>query len=116
MSIDEFLAKTALMSKVNATLPRLFIPNVSRPLLRSLSLSKETLMELQNLFFDNDGSLKNSIKNDVDMSMKNGYINFENRACLAQRHDKRWQVPFRLHGIGKSNMYYLCHRAITNNI
>ena len=116
MSIDEFLRHSQLMFKVNSTFPRIFIPGRSRPMLREMKLSRKSVRELRDFFFDSDGSLRNAVRNDIDTSVKNDprYINFRNRSCLLERRDKRWQVPLRKHGAGKylilmGRSCQLCH-------
>lgn len=102
MSITDFLKRASLMAKVNETFPRRYIPKVSRPSLRQLNFSTSNFSELKAVFFDEDGSLKNEIKHEIDTSVRNDprYINFKNRACPIERTDMRWQVPIRKHGAG----------------
>jgi hypothetical protein len=66
------------MTKVNKTLPRPFHPGVSRPKLQKVELSTNALFWLRSIFFDSDGSLQNSILDDIDLSSRHGYINFSN--------------------------------------
>uniref|UniRef100_A0A7S2XKY4 Uncharacterized protein n=1 Tax=Attheya septentrionalis TaxID=420275 RepID=A0A7S2XKY4_9STRA len=102
MDVSNFFEKASLMRSVNETFPRRHIPNESRPTLRQLKFSDETLSTMKTLFFDSDGSLSNKVRNQVDTSMRNDprYINFKNRTCLTERVDTRWQVPIRKHTLG----------------
>jgi hypothetical protein len=89
------------MDKVNRTIPRPFVPGLSRPFLKQLNLSKAALDGLQQPFFEDDGRLRRSVVPDIDLSPKHGYINFNNMNCSEERNDKRWQVPLRRHSQGK---------------
>eukprot|EP00978_Attheya_sp_CCMP212_P027022 scaffold90036_cov55-Attheya_sp.AAC.5 len=102
MDVSNFFEKASLMRSVNETFPRRHIPNESRPTLRQLKFSDETLSTMKTLFFDSDGSLSNKVRNQVDTSMRNDprYINFKNRTCKTERVDTRWQVPIRKHTLG----------------
>jgi len=60
------------MNRVNEKFQRRYIPQFSRPTIKGFKFSKEILKEIRDLFFDEDGSLKNSICNDIDISMNNG--------------------------------------------
>jgi hypothetical protein len=100
MHLSDFIANVHFMNKVNASLPRLCIPGKSRPRLQKVLLATDTIHEIRRLFFDDDGSLRDDIMNDIDLSPKHGFINFENQVCFEERRDQRWQVPIRKHGIG----------------
>ena len=102
MSLADFIEETKFMAEVNAAFPRPFVPNESRPRLQRLDLSQDQIDRLRDLFFDPDGSLRDSIQKEVDSSAKHGYINFNNTACR-KREDSRWQVPIRKHGCGKQD-------------
>ena len=97
MSHEEFCKQTALMRKVNETLPRPFEPGVSRPKFQKVDLSKDALSKLRSIFFDADGRLRKSIVPDLDMTTRHGYINFRNASCNDERNDYRWQVPVKRH-------------------
>jgi len=103
MTLEEFIGHTKLMNMVNQTFPRPYYPGVSRPKLQQLdkSVTPEQVQALWGIFFDEDGSLSDSIRSDIDLSAKHGYINFNNVNSGKERQDKRWQVPIRKHGIGK---------------
>jgi len=97
ISAKSFSKMTRFMKKVNATFLRPFYANRSRPRLQQLKLPKFTFQQLKALFFDFDGSLRNSIRKDIDTSLKHGYINFSNKSCVDERNDERWQVPLKHH-------------------
>lgn len=99
MSAASFIKRSELMEKVNRTFSRDFRPGVSRPKFRQLNLSRSSHCKLKSLFFDDDGSLSNAAKKDVDTSVRNDprYITFANKLCVMERKDKRWQVPIRKH-------------------
>eukprot|EP00549_Striatella_unipunctata_P011611 CAMPEP_0118723340 /NCGR_PEP_ID=MMETSP0800-20121206/31950_1 /TAXON_ID=210618 ORGANISM="Striatella unipunctata, Strain CCMP2910" /NCGR_SAMPLE_ID=MMETSP0800 /ASSEMBLY_ACC=CAM_ASM_000638 /LENGTH=414 /DNA_ID=CAMNT_0006631757 /DNA_START=843 /DNA_END=2088 /DNA_ORIENTATION=- len=99
ISLEEFLRKADFMAKVNRTFPRHFDKEGSRPRLRHLELSQETINKLRSIFFDEDGSLADSMRHEIDISIKNDprYITFRNFSCAQERKDKRWQVPVRKH-------------------
>jgi hypothetical protein len=97
LSHEEFCNQTKLMTKVNKTLPRPFHPGVSRPRLQKVELSTKARFQLRSIFFDSDGSLRDSILDDIDLSTRHGYINFANASCQDQRNDYRWQVPIKRH-------------------
>jgi hypothetical protein len=97
ISAEAFLKTSKFMNDVNATLLRPFYENHSRPKLQQLTLSEDGFQQLKALFFDLDGSLRNSMKKDIDTSLKHGYINFSNKLCLDERKDQRWQVPVKHH-------------------
>jgi hypothetical protein len=97
ISADAFLKTSKFMNRVNATLLRPFYENHSRPKLQQLTLSEDKFKRIKALFFDLDGSLRSSMKKDIDTSFKHGYINFNNKRCLDERKDQRWQVPLKSH-------------------
>jgi hypothetical protein len=97
MSLSRFLAKTKYLNSVNESFPSLFTPGISRPKLQQLNLSTENMKALKSLFFDADGSLRDAVLQDIDLSVKHGYINFRNARCLENRNDRRWQIPIRKH-------------------
>lgn len=100
MSRTDFIAKVHFMKQVNASLPRIRIPGESRPRLQKIQLPTDKIHEIRSLFFDADGSLRDDMKNDIDLSPKHGFINFENQVCFEERRDQRWQVPIRKHDMG----------------
>ena len=99
LSHDGFCSQMKIMAKVNKTLPRPYYPGVSRPKLEKVGLSKDAMHRLRSIFFDLDGSLKDSVAIDIDLSKKHGYINFANSASRDTRNDYRWQVPIQLHSL-----------------
>lgn len=101
MSQETFLIHTALMDKVNDTFPRLLNQPGARPRMQALDISDESLAKIHSMFFDKDGSLREDVKRDVEMSTKHGYINFQNTECAEERNDKRWQLPIKQHTQGE---------------
>jgi hypothetical protein len=97
MSLERFLQHAGLMNQINGDFHRPLDQPESRPRLRALNMSESCITTIKSVFFDEDGSLRNEIKNDIDMSLKHGYINFSNTSCSNARNDKRWQVPIRHH-------------------
>lgn len=97
MSLERFLQHAGLMNEINEDFHRPLDRPESRPRLRALNMSESCISTIKSVFFDEDGSLRNEIKNDIDMSLKHGYINFSNPNCSDARSDKRWQVPIRHH-------------------
>jgi hypothetical protein len=97
LSHEEFCKQMKVTGKVNQTLPRPFHRGVSRPKLQKVDLSISTLSQLRSIFFDTDGSLRNTMMDDIDLSSRHGYINFSNASCRDQRNDYRWQVPVKRH-------------------
>jgi hypothetical protein len=89
MPLNSFLQHTRLMNKINEDLHWRLYRN-SRPRLRALNVSKACISKIKSIFFDKDGSLRDTIKNDVDP--QHLYINFSNESCPYERNDKRWQV------------------------
>jgi hypothetical protein len=101
MSQETFLIHTALMDKVNDTFPRLLNQPGARPRMQALDISDQSLSRIHSMFFDKDGSLREDVKKDVEMSTKHGYINFQNTECAEERNDKRWQLPIKEHTQGE---------------
>jgi hypothetical protein len=97
MSYHEFCRQRDHMKLVNQTFPKSYQPGISRPRFRRVSISRQALDDLRDVFFDKDGSLKKRIQRDVDFTARNGYINFANVSCTTTRADKRWQVPLKRH-------------------
>jgi hypothetical protein len=62
------------MEEVNAYFPMAVDVTDSRLRLRSLNVSNSFLSTLRSLFFDDNGSLLDSIMDDIDMSSKHAYI------------------------------------------
>jgi len=105
MTLEMFLLHTAmLMNQVNNSFARPPNRPGSRPHLQSLDVSDTFMSEIKPLFFDADGSLQNQMKNDIEMTLKHGYINFQNTACSDERNDKRWQLPIKQHCQGTSHV------------
>ena len=100
MSHADFISNVHFMNEVNESLPRFFISGVSRPRLQKVELPTDKINEIKRLFFDADGSLRDDVKNDIDLSSKHGFINFQNLVNFETRDDKRWQVPIRQHSLG----------------
>ena len=92
------------MNRVNEKFKRRFIPGSSKPMMKQLRFAKETLSEIRSIFFDEDGSLRNCIMNDIDISINNDprLISFGKLTASSVRDDKRWQVSIRKHGLGMS--------------
>ena len=65
MSLDEFKKKTKLMDAANNAFMRDY-NDKSKPTLSAIPLSNEDVQALQDIFFDKDGSLRESCKHDVD--------------------------------------------------
>jgi hypothetical protein len=108
MPFVEFRRRAELMLKVNETIPKALVPGVSRPTFRELRLSPEVWTELKEVFFGEDGKLRDSIMNDVAINDHTVFINFKNIACRNPRNDQRWQIQFRHHSDGgKTTMLYL---------
>jgi hypothetical protein len=61
--------------------------------LRTLNMSISCLSTIQLVFFKEDGSLCNTIVDDINMSSKYAYIQFANPSNSDLPNDKRWQVP-----------------------
>jgi hypothetical protein len=99
-SKEGFFDEKRRMDSINEGIARTFTQGESRPVLRQLTLSEEARKKLKNIFFDDNGSLRESVKGDVDMSQKNGYIKFRNPECNVERNDKRWQIPIGQHKHG----------------
>ena len=97
ISEDAFHDEYDIMEGVNKTFPRSFKPGTSCPKMKKISLDETALHDLRSIFFDSDGSLKNSIKKDIDVSTRHGFINFSNPSCQDQRQDERWQIPVKRH-------------------
>ena len=95
MTLDKFLERKEIMRDVNKTFTRDYNEGVSKPALSQLNLAAEDVKQLQSIFFDDDGSLRDEMKLDVDSGMKNDprYIDFANVECKKKRKDARWQVP-----------------------
>ena len=95
MTLEEFLERRTLMRLVNESFTRSYVEGVSKPALSQLNLSNDDVKELQNIFFDEDGSLRDDMKLEIDSGMKNDprYIVFANIECDKERKDARWQVP-----------------------
>ena len=95
MSLEGFLERRKLMRLVNQSFRRPYVEGVSKPALSQLDLSGNDVKELQNVFFDEDGSLRDDMKLEIDSGMKNDprYIVFANIECNKERKDARWQVP-----------------------
>ena len=74
MSKSAFIAHTKVMHRANEKFQRRFVPGHSRPTIKKFQFSKQTLAEIRNIFFDEDGSLRNSIVSDIDISMHNGKL------------------------------------------
>jgi hypothetical protein len=100
LTLEEFLARKRIMRLVNNTFTRDYIEGVSKPALSQLNLTAEDVKQLQSIFFDNDGSLRDEMKLEVDSGMKNDprYIVFANVECVKERKDRRWQVPSKSRG------------------
>ena len=95
LTLEEFLERKRIMRLVNNTFTRDYIEDVSKPALSQLNLTAEDVKQLQSIFFDDDGSLRDEMKLEVDSGMKNDprYIVFANVECIKERKDRRWQVP-----------------------
>ena len=95
MTLREFLERRTLMHLVNESFTRSYVEGVSKPALSQLDLTDDDVKELQNVFFDEDGSLRDDMKLEIDSGMKNDprYIVFANIECDTERKDARWQVP-----------------------
>lgn len=93
-SYEDFYRQKQIMDQVNLTFTRKFRNGISRPALQQLKMDEQTLAKLKSTFFDKDGSLKNNIQCDIDLSSKHGYINFANVSCKDSRNDKRYVSPF----------------------
>jgi hypothetical protein len=104
MPSETFLMHARLMNKVNADFHRPLDQPELRPCLRELDLPPSCITAIKSVFFHEDGSLQNKIKNDIDMSLKHGYINFSNSSCPDARSDKWWQVPISHHYYHKSRI------------
>lgn len=76
-----------------------------RPTLRHIRLSNECRQKLLNIFFDDDGSLKNDIVEDIDFSTENDprYIDFGNTAENGRK-DRRYQIGLKKQILGKLRM------------
>ena len=100
LTLEEFLARKRIMRLVNNTFTRDYIEGVSKPALSQLNLTAEDVKQLQSIFFDDDGSLRDEMKLEVDSGMKNDprYIVFANVECMKERKDRRWQVPSKSRG------------------
>ena len=95
LTLEEFIERKRIMRLVNKTFTRDYIEGVSKPALSQLNLTAEDVKQLQSIFFDDDGSLRDEMKLEVDSGMKNDprYIVFSNVECIKERKDRRWQVP-----------------------
>lgn len=91
MSLKSFLHHARLMNKVYEDFPVQPERSDSRPRLKALNMSETCISKIKSTLFDEDGSLREAIKNDIDAS-RNFYINFHNSFA---RNDQRWQVPIR---------------------
>jgi hypothetical protein len=97
ISEDSFYDEFETMADVNSTFPRTFETDKSRPKMRKIELGPSALRELRSIFFDPDGSLKEGIAKDVDLTTRHGFINFSNPNCREFRRDQRWQIPIKRH-------------------
>ena len=95
LTLEEFIERKRIMRLVNKTFTRDYIEGVSKPALSQLNLTAEDVKQLQSIFFDDDGSLRDEMKLEIDSGMKNDprYIVFSNVECIKERKDRRWQVP-----------------------
>ena len=109
MTLETFLHHTALMNKVNESFAQPLNRPGARPRLQSLDISEASLSKIKSTFFDADGSLRNEMKNDIEMTLKHGYINFQNTACSDARNDKRWQLPIKQHCQGTTRVFPTTH-------
>lgn len=95
MSLETFLKETYFMNKVNAGIPRSFVPFKSRPRMASLYVTPSSLDSIKSVLFDAEGCLNRDIVPDISQSKKHHYITFTNsESCGAM--DQRWQIPIRL--------------------
>ena len=70
------------------------------PRFMELHKSGSTVSFSHALAVDDDGSLRDEMKLEVDSGMKNDprYIVFANVECMKERKDRRWQVPSKSRG------------------
>jgi hypothetical protein len=92
MTLHQLLMDKKKHFDVNWTLPRFFIPTISRPRFAQLTTfrgeNEKLLEQLHDLFFDNDGSLSTNVRLNVFTIPKHNFITFTPR-------DKRWQIPIK---------------------
>jgi hypothetical protein len=104
LTLSEFIERRQLMELVNQSFTRSYVEGVSKPALAQLDLTADDIEQLQSIFFDDDGSLRDEMRLEIDSGMKNDprYIVFANLECFKKRKDARWQVP------SKCNSVRLC--------
>lgn len=80
----------------------------SRPGLAHVHLPLECHQQILNILFDKDGSLRNEIVEDIDLSRENDprYIDFGNTAENG-RNDRRFQVGIKKQILGKSKIPFV---------
>ena len=94
MSREEFIAHTTFMNKVNAIFESHKFGNEEpRPPLAHVQVAPYFHQQIVKILFDEDGSLKNGIVKDLDLSVENDprYIDFGNTIDNGRK-DRRYQV------------------------
>jgi hypothetical protein len=105
ISREDFVKHATFLDKVHRmfTTHNFVAPGQNqRPTLRHIRLSKECRQKILNIFFDDDGSLKNDIVGDIDFSTENDprYIDFGNTAENGRK-DRRYQIGLKKQIFGK---------------
>jgi hypothetical protein len=90
----EFTATQKIMDKVNSYIEKPFFKNISRSACEELHLSDYLMDAIKNIIFNDNGSLKQSIKKVVLKRDNVARIMFENGTFDTKRDDKRWFVKF----------------------
>ena len=99
MTEEQFLRETSFMHRVNCTFPRQFDLVESRPRFAQTQFTAEELSQLQQVFFNDDGSLSSTSCLDASRTLRNHYIIFCNDSGAGSE-DKRWQIPIKNHFAG----------------